>query len=399
MSAELERLKEKVRRDPNSRLFISLADLYRKEGMLEEAVQVLTDGLERQPDYMSARVALGKIYLEENRLDSALTEFSLVAKAIPENLFAQRKLADIYMMMEDAERAKTALETVVRLNPLDKEAVEALERLRGGVLTDPSGEDGLPREIGTEEESENPFVPEGDGAWEGPEKGHGPGVETGAEEVERAMDFLGEDGLPDGLSAEALLVQRAASEEFGGPEEGKNKDSSEEKGPEDSQDISDWFEEPAGPIPSGAANDGDPEQEGHADLSFGGLLEEELDRAKGEGAEFQTVSDEVPAGEDGVSASSGEGWQDEKEKATGDDDLERADELVHNGQYALGFMVLRRRLESFPDDTSTLQRFEELKVLIKLLGLENEVRASMLDSFLQSAQKRKSPSENRQDQE
>ncbi len=372
MSAELERLKEKVRKDPNSRLFISLADLYRKEGLLEEAVRVLTEGLERQPDYMSARVALGKIYLEENRLDSALTEFSLVAKAIPGNLFAQRKLADIYMMMDDAERAKAALETVVRLNPLDKEAEEALGRLGGGILTGLSQEEDQPEESG-KESKKNPFA----------------SAEAGAEVLERATDFSGVEGLPEGLSDEALLVREATSGEYGDPDEVKNKDLSEGKGSEDPHDISAWFEEHAAPISSDDARSED-EPEGHADLSFDGLLEEELGKkSEGEGAQFQSLQAGEAGSEDGTSAGPEEGCRKEKTKTPEDDDLRRADELINNGQYALGFMVLRRRVEDFPDDLPALQKFEELKLLIKLLGLENEVRASMLDSFLQSAQKRK----------
>ena len=131
MPGELERLKERVQKDPSSRLFISLADELRKAGLRVEAVQVLHDGLERQPDYMSARVALGKLYLEEDNLEAALVEFRRVADAIPDNLFAQRRLADIYLSLGDLENAKRSFEMVVRLNPMDMEAKEALEKLNG----------------------------------------------------------------------------------------------------------------------------------------------------------------------------------------------------------------------------------------------------------------------------
>lgn len=62
---EIEKLKEKVEKDPLSKLFVPLAEEYRKIGMLDEAVSVLLKGLENQPNYMTARVALGKIYLEK----------------------------------------------------------------------------------------------------------------------------------------------------------------------------------------------------------------------------------------------------------------------------------------------------------------------------------------------
>ena len=95
-SKDIEKLKERVDKDPNSKLFVPLAEEYRKEGLVEEAIKVLQDGLERQPGYMSARVALGKIYLEKGMPQEARGEFENVIKAIPDNLYAHKKLAEIY---------------------------------------------------------------------------------------------------------------------------------------------------------------------------------------------------------------------------------------------------------------------------------------------------------------
>ena len=62
---DIEKLKEKVKKDPNSKLFVPLAEEYRKTGMLDEAISVLMTGITSQPGYASARVSLGKIYLEK----------------------------------------------------------------------------------------------------------------------------------------------------------------------------------------------------------------------------------------------------------------------------------------------------------------------------------------------
>ncbi|HKZ57404.1 MAG TPA: hypothetical protein VJ024_06855, partial [Thermodesulfovibrionales bacterium] len=75
---ELERLKERVDKDPSSKLFVPLAEEYKKAGMFEEAVDVLMKGLERHPNYMSARVSLGKIYIEKEMLNEAGQEFEKV---------------------------------------------------------------------------------------------------------------------------------------------------------------------------------------------------------------------------------------------------------------------------------------------------------------------------------
>jgi tetratricopeptide (TPR) repeat protein len=75
-------------------LFVPLAEEYRTAGQVDEAIEVLKSGIERQPTYMSARVSLGKIYLAQNMTEEAREEFEKVVKAIPDNLFAHKKLAE-----------------------------------------------------------------------------------------------------------------------------------------------------------------------------------------------------------------------------------------------------------------------------------------------------------------
>ena len=69
---DIDKLKEKVKKDPNSKLFVPLAEEYRKTGMLDEAISVLMTGITSQPGYTSARVSLGKIYLEKKMAPAAV---------------------------------------------------------------------------------------------------------------------------------------------------------------------------------------------------------------------------------------------------------------------------------------------------------------------------------------
>jgi tetratricopeptide (TPR) repeat protein len=130
---EIEKLRIRVEKDPNSRLFLPLAEEYRKSGLLDEAISVILGGLERQPGYTSARVALGRMYLEKNMIDEAKSEFEAVVRAIPDNLFAHRKLADIYKDSGETEKATAEYETVLRLNPLDDDAKMCLMEISGSV--------------------------------------------------------------------------------------------------------------------------------------------------------------------------------------------------------------------------------------------------------------------------
>jgi len=133
---EIEKLKERLAKDPSSKLFVPLAEEYRKAGMFDEAIEVLKSGLESQPSYMSARVSLGKIYLEKNMIEEAKEEFEQVTKAIPDNLFAHKKLAEIYKELGDPIKAVQRYELVIKLNPLDEDAKINLESLSGTPVSD-----------------------------------------------------------------------------------------------------------------------------------------------------------------------------------------------------------------------------------------------------------------------
>ncbi|HXX57065.1 MAG TPA: tetratricopeptide repeat protein [Thermodesulfovibrionales bacterium] len=126
---EIEKLRQRVEKDPNSRLFLPLAEEYRKSGMPDEAITVLLNGLKQHAGYTSARVALGRIYLEKNMLSEAQLEFEEVIRSVPDNLFAHRKLADIYRELGETEKAVTEYRTVLVLNPLDEDAQACLETL------------------------------------------------------------------------------------------------------------------------------------------------------------------------------------------------------------------------------------------------------------------------------
>lgn len=133
----IEKLKEKVAKDPSSTMFVPLAEEYRKAGKFDEAISVLKSGIERQPAYTSARTALGKIYLTKGMLDEAKKEFEQVIKTAPGNLFAHRKLADISVALGDTAAAIKEFRHVMTLNPLDEEAQGILSKLERG---EPVGE-------------------------------------------------------------------------------------------------------------------------------------------------------------------------------------------------------------------------------------------------------------------
>jgi len=69
--SRLEALRERWERDPASRLFLQLAEEYRRDGQPEAALKVLETGLGHHPGYLAARVALGRCLLETGDVTGA----------------------------------------------------------------------------------------------------------------------------------------------------------------------------------------------------------------------------------------------------------------------------------------------------------------------------------------
>ena len=127
----MDDLRRRVQRDPASIAFAQLAEECRRAGMFAEAVDSCRAGLAIHPNYLSARVTLGRSLLDLDLLDEAQTELDIVAANAPENLAAIRGLADIHYRRGDLTQAlalyKAAL-TIAHNDPDLECMVEDLSR-------------------------------------------------------------------------------------------------------------------------------------------------------------------------------------------------------------------------------------------------------------------------------
>jgi tetratricopeptide (TPR) repeat protein len=103
--ARIQDLKRRIELDPGSRLFVGLAEEYRRAGRLSEALSTLQRGLLAHPRYLSAHVALGRAYLEAGQVTEAIATFSKVLATDPGNLVSARSLADIYLSRGESVEA------------------------------------------------------------------------------------------------------------------------------------------------------------------------------------------------------------------------------------------------------------------------------------------------------
>lgn len=93
-STYIKKLRERLNQHPGSKLFLSLAEELRKLDLGDEAVELLIEGLGKNPDFLAARLTLGRWYLRDNKFAEALEQFSSVLEIAPGNNFARKGLAE-----------------------------------------------------------------------------------------------------------------------------------------------------------------------------------------------------------------------------------------------------------------------------------------------------------------
>jgi tetratricopeptide (TPR) repeat protein len=126
-SPELQKLEEKLRKDPASKLFFPLAEEYAQVGRLDEAIALLRTGVKAHPDFLGARVALGKVLFSKGQFAEAKQEFEQVIAANPDNLMAHKKLAAIYLKDGAKDKALASCEVILAVNRTDPEVLRLKE--------------------------------------------------------------------------------------------------------------------------------------------------------------------------------------------------------------------------------------------------------------------------------
>ena len=127
--SEISKLSEKYSKDPQSRIFVQLADVYRKNNMVDEALDVLNKGLEYHPQYALAYLVLGKCYFEKRAHIQARDAFEKTIALDPQNIVALRMLARTYEMLKDDKGQINAYKNIITIDPLDTNAKEKLSML------------------------------------------------------------------------------------------------------------------------------------------------------------------------------------------------------------------------------------------------------------------------------
>jgi tetratricopeptide (TPR) repeat protein len=135
-------------RDGMPKTFARLADVYRQDGRLDEAVSVCREGLEEFPDYGSGHMVLALTYQERGETEKALIEFHSALKCEPDNLLALKLIADIHWDASEFSLARSYYRQALQK---DRFLSEAIERVRKNPK--PESPKSIPDEKPTEPDS------------------------------------------------------------------------------------------------------------------------------------------------------------------------------------------------------------------------------------------------------
>ncbi|MBS4067210.1 MAG: hypothetical protein KGZ62_01250 [Sulfurimonas sp.] len=135
---EIKKYEDSLAKDPASYCFAPLAELYRRIGLVDDAIAVAQKGAELHPDYVGGHLALGRAYFEKAMIAEARSELEYVTRFTPDNLLAQKLLSQIYIELDETTLAQRALELLLEANPADSESRITLESLQGSSASAPN---------------------------------------------------------------------------------------------------------------------------------------------------------------------------------------------------------------------------------------------------------------------
>lgn len=119
----------KYQEDPTSRVFAPLAEAYRKAGLVDEAIEIAREGLRVHPGFVGGRVALARCLFDKGQFSEVISELTAVVRDVPDNLVAQRLLAESCLMLGQVAEALGCYKMLLYFSPEDVETAQLVHEL------------------------------------------------------------------------------------------------------------------------------------------------------------------------------------------------------------------------------------------------------------------------------
>ena len=116
-------------KNPRSRVFAPLAESYRKLGMTDKAMEILSQGIRYNPGYVMGYLGLAFCYFDLRQFNLAYTTLRPLIEANRDNLRLQKLFADTCIELGKQEEALETFKYLLFINPRDKEVAELVTKL------------------------------------------------------------------------------------------------------------------------------------------------------------------------------------------------------------------------------------------------------------------------------
>jgi predicted Zn-dependent protease len=130
LSPKIEEYQNKLLKDPNSLIFLPLAEEYKKAGMIEEAIFYLQEGLKKNPTYTAAKTTLARCFFEAKDIMKAKELLDEVLKETSDNVVALKLHGQILLREGRFNDAKAILQEVLKFRPNDQEILQILDQIK-----------------------------------------------------------------------------------------------------------------------------------------------------------------------------------------------------------------------------------------------------------------------------
>lgn len=145
MADDVRALSAQLAQDPQSLVFLRLAEALRRKGQLDAALRVALNGLERHPHLADAHDLYARVLTDKHDYERAFDEWDMALRIAPNHTGALKGLAFLYFKVGDLGQAEAHLELAKRIEPDDPTISQAIDMVRGGA-SPPSPEPRRPSE-------------------------------------------------------------------------------------------------------------------------------------------------------------------------------------------------------------------------------------------------------------
>ncbi len=122
--------------DPRSRVFAPLAEAYRKAGLIDEAIEIARDGVRIHPHFVGGRVALARALFDKGDYANVVKELEPIVLDSPDNLIAQKLLAESYLILGRVTDALSAYKVLLFFMPGDQEVAGLVQEIEARAYED-----------------------------------------------------------------------------------------------------------------------------------------------------------------------------------------------------------------------------------------------------------------------